>query len=72
MRLNKEFVFFTYLIESYAGYKGVTAYEVLKELDEKNLTDFVYSMYEMYHSEDIGNAFSDIDSLISTGKTAWE
>lgn len=69
--MNKEFEFFTYLIESYAGYKNTTAHEVLETLDEKDLTDFVYSMYEMYHSEAIENAFSDMDSLISTGKTAW-
>ncbi|MDD6207574.1 MAG: DUF3791 domain-containing protein [Clostridiales bacterium] len=71
MRLNKEFDFFTYLIESYANYKGMTDHEVLNILDEKDLTDFVYSMYEIYHCEAIENAFMDIDSLISTGKTAW-
>lgn len=71
MRLNKEFIFFTYLIESYANYKGISAYDVLKLLDDKKLTDFVYSMYEMYHTEAIENAFLDIDSLITTGKTAW-
>lgn len=70
--MNKEFEFFAYLIESYADYKDTTAHEILKTLDEKNLTDFVYSMYEMYHSESIENAFLDMDSLISTGKTAWE
>ncbi len=43
----------------------------IQVLDEKNLTDFVYSMYEMYHSEAIENAFSDLDSLINTGRTAW-
>lgn len=69
--MNKEFEFFTYLLESYAGYKNTTAHEVLTMLDEKDLTDFVYSMYEMYHSEAIENAFFDMDSLISTGKTAW-
>ena len=69
--MNKEFIFFTYLIESYANYKGISAYDVLKLLDDKKLTDFVYSMYEMYHTEAIENAFLDIDSLITTGKTAW-
>ena len=71
MRLNKEFIFFTYLIESYANYKGISAYDALKLLDDKKLTDFVYSMYEMYHTEAIENAFLDIDSLITTGRTAW-
>lgn len=69
--MNKEFIFFTYLIESYANYKGISAYDVLKLLDDKKLTDFVYSMYEMYHTEAIENAFLDIDSLITTGETAW-
>ena len=71
MRLNKEFTFFAYLIESYASYKWISAYEALKLLDDKDLTDFVYSMYEMYHMESLENAFLDIDSLITTGKTAW-
>lgn len=69
--MNKEFIFFAYLIESYANHKGLTAYEVLKILDEKELTDFVYSMYEMYHIESIENASLDIDSLIDTRKPAW-
>ena len=71
MKLSKESKFFTFLLESYAKYKGVTAAEVLKILDEKNLTDFVYNMYEIYHIEAIENAFMDIDSLIKTGRTAW-
>ena len=71
MKLSKELKFFTFLLESYAKYKGVTADEVLKILDEKNLTDFVYNMYEIYHIEAIENAYMDIDSLIKTGRTAW-
>ena len=69
--MSKEFRFFTYLLESYAQYKGRTAAEVLRILDEKKLTDFVYNMYEIYHTEAIENAYMDIDSLIATGKTAW-
>ena len=72
MKLSKEFRFFTYLLESYASYKNISAYEVLHQLDEKNLTDFVFNMYEMYHSETLENAFADMDSLLATGKTAWE
>lgn len=71
MRLNKEFRFFTFLLESYAVHKGISAGTVLKILDEKNLTDFVYNMYELYHSEALENAYMDLDSLINTGKTAW-
>lgn len=70
-KLDKEFRFFTCLLESYAAYKDTTAGAVLRTLDEKKLTDIVYSMYEMYHSEAIENAFMDLDSLIETGKPAW-
>ena len=71
MKLGKEFSFFAYLLESYANYKNTSASQVLKTLDEKQLTDFVYNMYELYHTESIENAFKDLDSLISTGKTAY-
>lgn len=69
--MSKEFRFFTYLLESYARHKNTTAGEVLKILDEKNLTDFVYKMYELYHVEAIENAYMDLDSLIATGQPAW-
>lgn len=71
MKLSKEFRFFTFLLESYAAEKGMTAGEVLQILDDKNLTDFVFSMYEMYHAEALENAYADLDSLISTGNPAW-
>ncbi len=71
MRLDKKFRFFAYLIESYAVYKNTTADVIIKILDEKGLTDFVYDMYEIYHTETIENAFTDIDSLIETGRPAW-
>ena len=53
MRLSKEFRFFTFLIESYAREKNMSASDVLKILDEKNLTDFIFNMYEIYHVEAI-------------------
>ena len=71
MNMSKEFRFFTYLLESYANHKNTTAAQMLKTLDEKQLTDFVFNMYEMYHSEAIENAYTDLDSLIATGKPAW-
>ena len=46
----------------------MTASEVLRLLDEKELTDFIFNMYELYHVESIENAFMDMDSLIATGK----
>ena len=69
--MSKEFRFFTFLLESYAKHKGITAAEVLKALDEKDLTDFIYQMYEIYHVEAIENAYMDIDSLLATGHHAW-
>lgn len=69
--LSREMEFFIFLLDHYAAYKATSADHVLKTLDEKNLTDFVYNMYEMYHCEAIENAFKDLDSLITTGKPAW-
>ena len=51
--------------------RDTTADKILETLDEKNLTQFVYDMYELYHSEAIENAFTDLDSLIKTGKPAY-
>ncbi len=66
--MTKEMEFFIYLIENYAYYKGIGADEVLKQLDELNLTDFIFNMYERYHQESIENAYKDIDELINEGK----
>ena len=62
--MTKEMDFFTFLMEQYARYKSTTADIILHKLDELNLTDYVYNMYEMYHSEAIENAFEDMDRLI--------
>lgn len=62
--MTKEMEFFTFLIEQYARYKNTTADKVLHQLDELKLTDYVFGMYEMYHSESIENAFANIDKLI--------
>lgn len=62
--MTKEMDFFIFLIENYAAYKKIGADEVIKKLDELNLTDFVYNMYERYHQEALENAFVDIDNLI--------
>lgn len=64
MNVPKEMVFFIYLLEHYAEYKGISAKQVLGQWDELKLTDFIYDMYEMYHIERIENAFDDIDELI--------
>lgn len=62
--MSKESDFFIYLIERYAESKQTTAQEVLKQWDSLNLTDFIYDMYEIYHSERLQNAFDDIDEMI--------
>lgn len=62
--MTKEMEFFTFLMEQYASYKNTTADKVLRQLDELNLTDYVFNMYEMYHIEALENAFADIDKLI--------
>ena len=64
--MTKEMEFFTFLMEQYARYKNTTADKVLRQLDELNLTDYVFNMYEMYHSEALENAYADIDKLIES------
>lgn len=62
--MSKEATFFIYLIERYAENKKTTAQKILKQWDSLGLTDFIYSMYEIYHIERLENAFDDIDRLI--------
>ena len=38
--LSKEMEFFIFLLNHYAAYKNTTADKILKELDDKKLTDF--------------------------------
>ncbi len=64
--MSKEMEFFTFLMEQYAHYKNTTADKVLRQLDELNLTDYVFNMYEMYHAEALENAYKDIDKLIES------
>ena len=66
--MTKEMEFFTFLMEQYAHYKNTTADKILRQLDELKLTDYVFNMYEMYHSEALENAFIDIDKLIKSKK----
>lgn len=63
--MAKEMEFFIFLLENYAEYKNRKADEILKLWDELRLTDFIYSMYELYHIERLENAFDDIDRLIA-------
>ena len=70
--MTKEMEFFTFLMEHYARYKKTTADKVLHQLDELNLTDYVFNMYEMYHSEALENAFADIDKLIDEKSKCYQ
>lgn len=70
--MTKEMEFFTFLMEQYAHYKNTTADKVLHQLDELNLTDYVFNMYEMYHIEALENAFADIDKLIEEKSKCYQ
>ena len=49
--MGNEMEFFIFLLENYAEYKNTTADEILKTWDKLELTDFIYDMYERYHTE---------------------
>ena len=70
--MPEEMKFFMYLLEYYASYRGKKTGDVLKEWDEKGITQAVYDNYWGYHTERIENAFIAIDSLLATGKHAWQ
>jgi hypothetical protein len=59
--LSNEILFFVYLLEKYAEYKGTSATESLKVFDQMHLTNYIKQMYPMYHTERLENAFLDID-----------
>ncbi len=69
--MTDEMVFFLFLIERYSNVKNRVTGDVLREWDEKGITQEIFDNYEMYHQERIENAYEDIDSLIATGKHAW-
>jgi len=69
--MSAEMSFFIYLLEHYAAYRDRKTADVLKEWDQKQLTQRIYDNYWGYHTERLENAFTDIDSLLATGKPAW-
>ena len=69
--MTDEMKFFLFLIERYSAHKGRLTGEVLKEWDDHGITQEIYDNYKVYHQERIENAYSDIDSLIATGKHAY-
>ena len=66
--MTDEMVFFLFLIERYAGVKGRSTGDVLREWDEKGITNEIFDSYFQYHQERLENAYDDIDCLASTGK----
>ena len=69
--MSDEMKFFLFLIERYAEIKNRSTGDVLREWDEKGITQEIYDGYWEYHQETLQNAYSDIDSLAATGKHAW-
>ncbi|MER2183265.1 MAG: DUF3791 domain-containing protein [Clostridia bacterium] len=68
--MTEEMEFFLFLIERYAREKGRMTGDVLREWDQKGITQEVYDGYWQYHQETIQNAYRDIDSLAATGRHA--
>ena len=68
--MSEEMKFFLLLIEKYACEKNRLTGDVLREWDEKGVTQEIYDSYWQYHQEAIQNAFRDIDSLVATGRHA--
>lgn len=69
--MTDEMIFFLFLIERYAGEKGRSTGDVLREWDAHGITDEVYDGYFQYHQEALQNAYRDIDSLLATGQHAF-
>jgi len=59
--MSKEFKFFIYLLERYAARNGETADVTYNRLVANNAVDYAIGMYELYHTENIENAFADLD-----------
>ena len=69
--VSKEMSFFTYLLESYAAFKKQRADIIFQQLDDLNLVETIFNNYEMYHRENLNNAFIDIDLLIQKNKIVF-
>ena len=69
--MSEEMACVIYLLEHYAAYRNRKTGDVLREWDQKQITRRIYDNYWGYHTERLENAFTDIDSLLRTGKSAW-
>ena len=61
--MSKKMKFFVYLLEKYAEWKNENAKNILEKWDKLLVTEKIFDMYEMYHTEAIENAFEDIEHL---------
>lgn len=64
--MSREFRFFIYLLERYAARNGETADKTLDRIKSHGLFDYAVGMYELYHVEDLENAFADLDRRMKT------
>jgi len=62
--MSREFKFFIYLLERYAARNGETADVTYKRLADHDAVDYAMNMYELYHVENLDNAFADLDRRI--------
>ncbi len=68
--MSREMSFFIYLLERFAAFRGETADETLRRLRDCGLYDYAINMYELYHVENIENAFADLNDKISKCKAS--
>ena len=68
MNMTEEMIFFLFLIERYAYDRNRSTGDVMREWDEKGITDEIFDGYFQYHQERLENAYADIDSLAATGQ----
>lgn len=69
--MPEEMSFFIYLLEQYAKYRNARTGDIFQEWERHHLVKKIYDNYWGYHTERIENAFTDIDSLLKTGRSAW-
>lgn len=70
--MSDELRFFILLLEKYAYDRNRPTGDVLREWDDRGITQEIYDGYFQYHQEAIENACADIDSLMTTGRHAAE
>lgn len=66
--MSKEFKFFIYMLERYAARNGETADITLNRLAEHGLYDYAVKMYDLYHVENLENAFDDLDRKLNESR----